>query len=75
MNDIEILIELFNNFCNTHPNIAHTWVAYLELKKRHYTDLDIKQAGAVLNNLFLGCNDIKRDDLLRLLLYSASIKI
>jgi hypothetical protein len=78
MNDIsliETIIDLFKLFCNTHPNIAHTWIAYLGLKKRHYAKDDIEQAMSVLNNLYLGLKDIKRDDLMRLLLYSASMNI
>jgi hypothetical protein len=69
------LIEQFNLYRNSHPNLSQCWIAYLELKKRHYDELIAQQCRAVLELLALGYLDLKEEDIVRLLLYKRSVCI
>ena len=67
------MIELFIFFRDSHPNLSKCWIEYLELKKRHCSNKDIEQSLLVLYNIAAGCKDLKREDIVRLLLYDISI--
>ena len=67
------MIEVFNSFRHSHPNLTDLWITYLGLKKRHYTDGDLDQGVLVLCNISAGCKDLKREDIVRLLLYDTCI--
>jgi hypothetical protein len=67
------MIELFSSFRSSHPNLTDLWITYLELKKRHCSNKDIEQSLLVLYNIAAGCKDLKREDIVRLLLYDISI--
>lgn len=73
---INAIINVFKLFRNSHPNLSNCWISYLGLKKRHYsvTVGDIDRSISVVNLLAVGCNDIKREDMLRLLLYATSLE-
>jgi hypothetical protein len=63
------LLESFKLYRVSHPNLANCWLAYLELKKRHYDERTLHQSAAVLKRLADGCADFTRADIVRLLLY------
>jgi hypothetical protein len=67
------MIDLFNSFRHSHPNLTDLWINYLGLKKRHYTDADLDQGLLVLYNIAAGCKDLKREDIVRLLIYDVSL--
>ena len=70
---IDTIIERFKTYSISHPNLSHCWVAYLELKKRHYADFDLSEGERVLACIENGCTDLKRNDMVRLFLYKQSI--
>jgi hypothetical protein len=75
------IIDNFKLCSNTHPNLSHCWISYLELKKRHYNSNTqtpelvniIEQSKIVLNKIKSGHCDLKKEDIKRLILYSMSI--
>ena len=75
----ETMIYLFGSFRTSHPNLTELWITYLGLKKRHcdvnasINRKDIDHGLLVLYNIAAGCKDLKREDIVRLLLYDASI--
>ena len=67
------LIQEFNLYRTSHPNLSQCWIAYLELKKRHYDEFIVRQCRHVLDSLAQGYADLKEEDIVRLLLYKRSI--
>jgi hypothetical protein len=67
---VDSIIERFKRYRSSHPNLSNCWLAYLELKKRHYSDLDIAQGHRVLDCIENGYPDLSRNDMIRVLLYS-----
>ena len=72
---VDPIIERFKTYRTSHPNLSHCWLAYLELKKRHYSEIDLSQCARILANIENGYPDLNRDDMIRLLLYKHSIYI
>jgi hypothetical protein len=66
------LIEQFNLYRYSHPNLSTCWIAYLGLKKRHYDENIRIKCVHVLGLLEDGCADLKKEDIVRLLLYKQS---
>ncbi len=67
------LIEKFNSYCISHPNLTECWLTYLELKKRHYSEPLVEQCEQVLTQMASGCDDLKQEDIVRILLYKRSL--
>ena len=72
---MEELIQQFNLYRTSHPNLSHCWIAYLELKKRHYDGFIEQQCHAVLELLEQGYADLKEEDIVRLLVYKQSLSL
>ena len=70
---VDSILERFKHYRISHPNLAHCWLAYLELKKRHYSEMDLSQGCRVLACIENGYPDLNRNDMIRLLLYKHSI--
>ena len=66
------LIEQFNLYRYSHPNLSNCWISYLGLKKKHYDENIRIKCVHVLRLLEDGCADLKKDDIVRLLLYKQS---
>jgi hypothetical protein len=67
------LIEQFNMYRYSHPNLSQCWVAYLGLKKRHCDAHLQGHCNKILELLAAGQADLKEPDLIRLLLYKHSL--
>ncbi len=67
------LIERFNLYRHSHPNLSNCWIAYLGLKKKHYDENVTRQCFHVFKLLEEGCADVKHQDIVRLLLYKQSV--
>jgi hypothetical protein len=67
------IIDRFKSYSNSHPNISHCWLAYLELKKRHYDKTALTQSTQVLHLLEGGHPDLKGTDIARILLFTHSL--
>ncbi len=67
------LIDQFKVYRHLYPNLAECWIAYLELKKRHYDKHLLEQCASVLECMANGCKDWERDDILRVLLYKQTV--
>ena len=75
------IINKFNIYCYSHPNLSKCWISYLKLKKRNYDrsgdqdqDQDqnqdiLDQANHVLNSIEQGHDDISENTIINLLLY------
>lgn len=72
---MEELIQQFKLYRASHPNLSHCWIAYLELKKRHYDGFIEQQCRAVLELLAQGYADLKEEDIVRLLVYKQSLSL
>ena len=70
---MDSIIERFKLYRQSHPNLSTCWLAYLELKKRHYDERLFTQCSAVLDQMARGCGDMKEKDIVGLLLYKRSI--
>ena len=70
---VKDLIEQFNVYRYSHPNLSQCWLAYIGLKKRHYNAHLEWQCNKVLDQLAKGHPDLKEPDLIRLLLYKHSV--
>jgi hypothetical protein len=81
------IIENFNMYRESHPNLSQCWIAYLGLKKRHYgasatsdgeanyaDERTLAQCGFVLESLKNGCADWNQKDIISILLYKQSLK-
>jgi len=66
------IIQKFKTYRKTHPHLANLWIAYLGLKKKHCEEL-VQQAQKVFAAFEKGQNDIKKKDIVSLLLYSMMI--
>lgn len=66
------IIRKFKSYRKTHPHLSNLWIAYLGLKKKHCEEL-IQQAHKVFAAFEKGQNDIKKKDIVSLLLYSMMI--
>lgn len=69
MPSAEELITQFKRYCVSHPNLANCWIAYLELKKRHWRTDIANQALFVLNSFEQGNPDLNKNTIVSLLLY------
>jgi hypothetical protein len=69
------IVNNFHRYRRSHPNLAECWLAYLELKKRHYSDLDLSQADQVLAWIEKGYPDLNKNDMVRLFIYKHSVAI
>ena len=72
---LDNILDRFNHYRISHPNLSQCWIAYLELKKRHYSELDLSQGNKVLSFIENGYPDLNRNDMIRLLLYKHSLSI
>jgi len=72
---MDVLIQQFKLYRASHPNLSHCWIAYLELKKRHYDGFIEQQCRAVLELLEQGYPDLKEEDIVRILMYKQSQKL
>ncbi len=72
---MEELIQQFKLYRASHPNLSHCWIAYLELKKRHYDGFIEQQCRTVLGLLEQGYADLKEEDIVRLLVYKQSLSL
>jgi len=72
-NTIDQLIERFNLYRSTQPNIANCWISYLGLKKRHYGAFLhpslLRHCQHVLQSLSECHYYLSNDDLFRLTIY------
>ena len=73
------IIEKFNMYRESHPNLSQCWIAYLGLKKRHYEahyadERTLAQCDSVLETLKNGCADWNQKDIISILLYKQSLK-
>ena len=81
MQSAEELIIQFKQYCESHPNLANCWIAYLGLKKRHWRNVDSvaiateNQALKVLNSFENGSSDLNKNDILSVLLYKQVMMI
>jgi hypothetical protein len=79
--NINNLIDHFNLYKQSHPNLVNCWTTYLELKKKNYETMaasDPVQNGdneynIILNYLKRGEKDYTNDDILRVLIYKTSL--
>ena len=72
---MEEIIQQFKLYRTSHPNLSHCWIAYLELKKRHYDEFIVRQCRDVLDLLERGYPDLKEEDIVRLLVYKQSLSL
>jgi hypothetical protein len=72
-NILDTILNKFHSYRTTHPNIAQCWLAYLALKKRHYSEMDLAQGEHVLACIANGIPDLKKNDMVRLVMYKHSI--
>lgn len=75
---MDSIIDQFKMYRFSHPNLSKCWLAYLELKKRHYDEGHYDENLSnhclqVLDLLANGYADLPNDDIVRLLLYYNSI--
>jgi hypothetical protein len=70
---LDPILDKFKYYRNSHPNLTNSWVAYLELKKKHYSEMDLSHGRSVLACIENGYPDLNRNDMIRVLLYSHSI--
>jgi len=66
---MDLLINQFKQYQVSHPNLSDCWIAYLELKKRHYSEILALQAAHVLEAIKNGYADLNKRDIIRLFLY------
>ena len=66
------IIQKFKSYRKTHPHLSNLWIAYLGLKKKHCEEL-AQQAQKVFAAFENGQADIKKKDIVSLLLYSMMI--
>lgn len=82
--DITTLIDHFNLYIKSHPNLVNCWTTYLELKKKHYETAASAAAPSghfvanddykiILNHLKCGEKDYTNEDIMRVLLFKASL--
>ena len=79
--NINNLIDHFNLYKQSHPNLVNCWTTYLELKKKNYETMaasDPVQNGdneynIILNYLKRGEKDYTNDDILRVLIYKTTL--
>ena len=70
---METIIEQFKKYSISHPNVSYCWISYLELKKKHYDAITVKQSNYVLSMLENGYTDLNEKDILSILLYKQSL--
>ncbi len=68
-------IDRFKSYRDSHPNLSQCWLAYLELKKKHYDKNMTIQCAVVLRELENGHADLKTKDIVSLLLFTQSIEL
>ena len=74
-NILDTILNKFHRYRISHPNLADCWLAYLELKKRHYSVLDLSHAEEVLTWIEKGYPDLNKNDMVRLFIYKHSISV
>ena len=83
---IDNLLNRFNYYKHSHPNLVNVWTNELKLKKKHYTEIELKHN--MLNLLYYWCDTIyttildymkdgKKDytvqDIIRIMIYKQSL--
>ena len=68
-NAINEKIQQFQLYRESHPNLANCWLAYLELKKRHYDSSLLDQCDNVLSALANGFADLLQRDIIILFFF------
>jgi hypothetical protein len=81
--NINNLIDHFNLYKQSHPNLVNCWTTYLELKKKNYETIQTpapapngdsdNDYNIILNYLKRGEKDYTNDDILRVLIYKTSL--
>ena len=69
------IIHKLKSYRKTHRNLANLWLAYLGLKKGHCDKNELKQVENVLCAFENGQQDIKKKDIMSLLLYKRAMMI
>ena len=69
----ETLINKFNLYRVSHPNLSNLWLAYLGLKKRHYDENVARQGEQVLEWIENGYADVSYNAIVSILLYKQSM--
>jgi hypothetical protein len=67
------LIEQFNLYKTSHPNLVHCWTTYLALKKRNYEGNDNSDYNVIFNYLKSGEKDYSFNDIMRILIFKMSL--
>jgi hypothetical protein len=73
------LIEQFNLYKTSHPNLVHCWVTYLALKKRNYGYNENSESNensdynVIFNYLKSGEKDYSFNDIMRILIFKMSL--
>lgn len=85
-NSIDKLLNEFNSYKNSHPNLVDVWTIELELKKKHYQEIEIKnnmlnlnyywcdtKYKNILNYMREGNKDYTVQDIFRIMIYKQSL--
>ena len=67
------LIEQFNLYKTSHPNLVHCWTTYLALKKRNYGYNENSDYNVIFNYLKSGEKDYSFNDIMRILIFKMSL--
>ena len=67
------LIEQFNLYKTSHPNLVHCWTTYLALKKRNYGYNEKSDYNVIFNYLKSGEKDYSFNDIMRILIFKMSL--
>ena len=70
---INNLIEHFNLYKTSHPNLVNCWTIYLELKKKNQDNICYNEYGTIFNYLNCGKKDYTNEDIMRVLIFKASL--
>lgn len=85
---IDKLLNEFNFYKNSHPNLVSVWTNELELKKKHYRELELKNNIHKLNLNYYWCDtpyttildymkggnkDYTVQDIFRIMIYKQSL--
>jgi|688.fasta_scaffold734808_2 hypothetical protein len=75
--NINTLIDHFNLYKQSHPNLVNCWTTYLELKKKNYgtiaASVPALEYNIILNYLKCGEKDYTNEDILRVLIFKTSL--
>lgn len=78
--NINNLIDHFNLYKKSHPNLVNCWTTYLELKKKNYGNITYpigelfdNEYKFILNYLKCGEKDYTNEDIMRVLIFKTSL--